>query len=96
MLQEVSAAPHLEDVTGPECFWTHTGTIIYNIYELAAWLDSCSEYEFAYHVNDEKNDFARWIEDVVGDHVLAKKLEYVRDKETYAKKIRNRLNELTS
>lgn len=97
MLQEVIEEIVLTDVPGPQRFWTHSGTVICNIFDLARWLETCSEYDFRYHVNTdlEKNDFAKWIEEVIMDHKLARKLEGVLDKEEYLTIIRKRLERLT-
>jgi hypothetical protein len=77
-------------------FWTCHGTIVRNIYELVETIKSLNDYAFRYHVNDdnEKNDFADWIYDVVGDTVLAHLLKDVLDKDKYVHMIEERIKQL--
>jgi hypothetical protein len=42
-----------------------------NIYELKAALGKMHSSAYRHHVTEEKNDFARWVRDVLGDDKLA-------------------------
>lgn len=42
--------------------------------ELAALLETIGDDVFYYHVNNERNDFANWINDVFHEHELADKV----------------------
>jgi hypothetical protein len=81
--------------TGTE-FWTCHGSIVKNIYELKNTIQGLNKFAFKYHVNDDnqKNDFAEWVADVLDDAWLAHKLENVMDKEKYIKVIEKRIKEL--
>lgn len=59
---------------GEQCFWTTDGTIISNLVELKEELERMTQDVFEYHVTESKNDFADWIQYVLGDPALADKL----------------------
>ncbi|PIR57755.1 MAG: hypothetical protein COU71_02410 [Parcubacteria group bacterium CG10_big_fil_rev_8_21_14_0_10_38_31] len=62
-------------VASPEiCFWVNSGPIVRSLPDLVEALKTMSDEQYSYHVNDDKNDFSRWIEDVLGDKTLAKAL----------------------
>ncbi len=82
-----NATKILSDVPSEKCFWANNGWIIKNLQELPIALENMSNETFVYHVNGEKNDFARWINDVVGDKVLAKSIERAKKKEMMRVKI---------
>lgn len=56
---------------GEQCFWVSDGKVLSNLVELKEALAQMSEDVFAYHVTKERNDFAEWIEHVLGDAELA-------------------------
>jgi len=68
----------LGDVDPSKVFRTCNGVVIRNIFELATYLASCSDYDFKYHVNDNhhKNDFAIWVREVVEDELLARNKQH--------------------
>ncbi|OYT41808.1 MAG: hypothetical protein B6U86_01675 [Candidatus Altiarchaeales archaeon ex4484_43] len=84
----------LSDVPSEKCFWAHNGWIIRNLQEVPIALENMSDETFIYHVNRDKNDFARWINDVIGDKVLAKSIENVKKKDTMIAKIKKRIAQL--
>lgn len=62
-------------VASPEiCFWVNSGPIVKSLPDLVEALKTMSDEQYSYHVNDDKNDFSRWIEDVLEDKTLAKAL----------------------
>ena len=64
----ITAAP-------PEkCFWVHDGPVLSSIADLSRVLKVMPPAQFFHHVNSEKNDFARWVEDVFGETMLARRL----------------------
>ena len=69
-----------EGISPDKYFVLYSGGLIKDIKELAFALDYMSDEEFSFHVNDEKNDFSKWIKDVFGDEELAKKLMRTTDK----------------
>ena len=50
-----------------ECFWTRDGRILQNLEDLHMAFGSMDEEVFVHHVHNDKNDFADWVEQVLGD-----------------------------
>jgi hypothetical protein len=86
----------LGDCTPEKAFWSTHGVIVRNIYEMEKFLEFADEWTFRYHINldNNKNDFADWIRDVLEDSDLANKLEGVMEKEKYLKIVKERIKEL--
>jgi len=84
----------LNDVPPEKSFWVNNGVIVKNIQELPGVIEKMSKRVFRYHVNKEKNDFVKWIDEVIGDKGLAKSLSRVRKKESVARRIRTRIKYL--
>lgn len=57
------------------------GSTIKSIGEFAEAMEWMSEDVFYYHVSDEKNDFANWIESVFGRNDLSDMIKHARTKE---------------
>jgi hypothetical protein len=67
--------------------------MIKSIRELKDALELMSDKTYAYHSNNEKNDFSNWVKDIIGDDKLARDLskssdkrqafEYVKARETF-------------
>lgn len=94
MVTKDEARKYLCDVAPEQCFWINNGPILKNIEELANALPSMNDESFKHHVNNEKNDFSLWINDVIGDKKLANELLSSRNKDSALKKLRNRVNSL--
>ncbi len=84
----------LEDVPYQKAFRLHLSTTLTNLHELAEALDVMSEYTFSHHVTKERNDFATWIRNSIGDTTLANKVQKQISKEKITKLIHRRLIEL--
>ena len=81
--------------TSPEkAFWVNNGPILKNIIELAMAAKKLTPQQFAHHVSNAKNDFAKWAEDVIRDSELAKKLRHAKTREELADVVTNRLGQL--
>jgi len=61
----------LSDVAADKVFRCHDGRVIKNLDELSVALREMSDDTFRYHVTADKNDFSKWVEDVIGDHELS-------------------------
>ncbi|MCX6004258.1 MAG: hypothetical protein NT082_01065 [Chloroflexi bacterium] len=61
----------LRHVPDEKRFYCHDGKILNNIYELKIALEKMSDHTYNHHVTDEKNDFTRWVRDVLGDDKLS-------------------------
>ena len=59
------------DVAADKVFWCHDGRVMKNLDELGAALREMSDDTFRYHVTADRNDFSKWVEDVIGDHELS-------------------------
>lgn len=69
-------------------FVLRDGTRLHSLRELARQLDTMPHETFSHHVTDQKNDFARWIEDVFQQAPLAANVRDVRDPASAAAVIR--------
>jgi hypothetical protein len=65
----------LADVREDYSFWCCDGRIFRNMRDLMVGLASMSGETFAYHLNHEKNDFSKWVYDVIEDEKLAEDME---------------------
>jgi len=77
-------------------FWCHDGTIFRDMKDLAESLAAMSDDVFAHHVNSEKNDFCKWVRDVIKDEKLANDLVIVTNRTQTAECVAARLTILTS
>jgi hypothetical protein len=64
----------LRHVSDEKRFYCHDGKILNNIYELKAALGAMNVHTYNHHVTDEKNDFARWVREVLIDDKLSNDL----------------------
>lgn len=88
----------LSDCPPDKAFWACNGTVCRNISELISNIEGMNEYVFSYHVNDDnnKNDFALWIRNVLKDRILAERLYAIREKDRYVDVIKERVKELAN
>jgi len=86
----------LADVPEYRFFWCNDGRIFRNLRDLSAGLASMSTQTFAYHLNNEKNDFGNWLKDSVGDEQLAEDLEDPISRREAAKTVKERVAFLDS
>lgn len=56
------------------------GEQLKNVKELADVMERIEDEVFSHHVNDDKHDFANWLQDVFQDVDLAKKLAKAKNK----------------
>jgi alpha-amylase len=90
-----TATLYLRDVTPLwRAFWFHMHLMAKNLREFADGIGTISDEVFFYHVSGEKNDFARWVQEVIGDASLARALSGVGTKEEAAAIVRERLAQL--
>jgi len=62
-------------------FYFRNGKRASSIQELKDILEEMDEFEFKHHVNNERNDFANWIEGVFQEKKLAKSLREVSERD---------------
>jgi hypothetical protein len=82
----------LKNVPSEKVFYCKDGRVFENIEQLKKALTRMKANIFSFHVNSEKNDFANWIYDVIGDTELSNKLRKTTDKKETKKKIDNRIS----
>jgi hypothetical protein len=74
------ARRRLADVPDDKRFWCHDGRVMKNLGELRKGLIDISDETFRYHFGEGRNDFSKWIREVVGDEKLANALGKVRSR----------------
>lgn len=77
--------------------WIQDGTIVRNLKGLAAALKKQDNFSFTYHVNDDhhKNDYAKWVMDVLGDRDLCSRLLKAKnEKKEFQRVVEERILEL--
>ena len=79
------------DVPENRSFWCCDGRIFRSMRDLSAGLANMSDETFAYHLNDEKNDFSNWLKDVIEDEKLAKDMEASITRQQAAKMVNERV-----
>lgn len=72
------ARKYLRNVSPEKSFWISDGPIIKNLGELLRELKTMSPGAFSYHVNKKRNDFSKWISEVIGDKTLARVIRKAR------------------
>lgn len=84
----------LSGVKPEKAFWINNGPIAKSLGEFAAALKKLSPVQLAHHVSKEKNDFAKWIDEVVGDKILAQRVRVLKTKEEITNAISQRIDAL--
>jgi hypothetical protein len=90
MKQETSA--RLANVPEEFVFWCNNGHLLRNMNELADELKSMADEMYSYHVNSEKNDFAKWVKDIIKDDWLAMNLQRTSSREQAARAVSDRVS----
>jgi F0F1-type ATP synthase assembly protein I len=85
----------LADVSANKAFVLHHGGTtkhIRNLIDLRLSLESMNTSEFNHHVNEQKNDFAAWVDNSVKDDKLAHDIAGNVSKYTMVTKVGNRID----
>lgn len=91
------AANLLKDVAEEwKAFWFNHGVVAKNLTELSVALADANDDEIAHHANAERNDFATWTEDVIGDATLASKLRLLITPDAMRRMVARRVTELSA
>ena len=85
----------LGNVAPERCFWLSDGQALNNLSDLDKSLKGMKKEVFQHHVNKEKNDFANWIKDIVGDEELSKKAAASKTKAAVERVVKARVAELS-
>lgn len=86
----------LGDVPQGKQFWCRDGRILKNLPELEVALMQMTEETFRYHSNETKNDFSKWVREVIGDEELARDLQKSTTRLQAAKSVADRVTWLNS
>ena len=81
----------LSKVHKDKAFWLCTNENLFSLASLLASLEKVTDEVFRYHITRDKNDFEKWIRDVVKDRELAREIARVKTKETLIRKINERV-----
>jgi len=84
---------YLRNVSPENSLWIINGDIIKSIRELLKELKIMNDEAFRYHVNKEKNDFAKWVREVIGDRQLAAGLKKAKTRDRAVKAINSRIKQ---
>jgi hypothetical protein len=79
---------HVPDV---KRFYCHDGEILKNLYDLKTALGRMHASTYRHHVTDEKNDFARWVREVLGDDKLSRDMAGCQDQKEAAVAVSERI-----
>jgi hypothetical protein len=88
---EVEGKKYLAVVAEEYVFWCRDGQVFRSMVDLAGGLDAMSDEVFSYHSNEDKNDFARWTREVIGDESLASELARARGRLAAAAAVHGRV-----
>ncbi len=72
--KEFSQRAYRKPISSEKYFYMKDGRVIKNIAELYEALKKIDERTFSSHVNEKKNDFAKWVEEVFEERELANAL----------------------
>ncbi len=84
----------LKEVKADHHFILKTGEAISNLEDLHSKLRGMNEDTFSHHVNDDKNDFKNWINDIIKDKDLAESLGSIIKKNEMLHTVKGRITQL--
>ncbi|MBN2094420.1 MAG: glycoside hydrolase family 57 protein [Candidatus Aenigmarchaeota archaeon] len=85
----------LNEVPAGKEFYCKDGKVFRKVEELAKAIRKLDTTTYKAHVDTTKNDFANWLEHVVGDAVLANKIRRAQNQTTMARIVNSRVAELS-
>jgi hypothetical protein len=86
----------LGNVPDEYVFYCCDGSIFRSMKELYDGLAAMSDESFDYHAGNNKNDFSKWVQDIIRDDKLARDLQKSPNQVQAAKGVRIRINFLSS
>jgi hypothetical protein len=95
-ISKEEAKRRLGDVPDDKHFGCHDGKNIKNIRELRKALIDMSDETFHYHSGEGRNDFSKWIREVVGDDKLAEDLSKTKSRMQAIRAVAQRISFLES
>lgn len=95
-ISKEEAKRRLGDVSNDKRFRCHDGKNIKNLRELGKSLNDMSDETFHYHLGEGRNDFSKWIREVVGDDKLAGDLSKTKSRMQASQAVAERISFLES
>lgn len=89
---ETKPAEKILDVPPEKRFWVNNGPILKNPKELLTALRKMKKETFSHHVNKEKNDFSKWVEEVFENKELAEEIRDAKTKRQIIKTLKQAVN----
>ncbi|HEY4498649.1 MAG TPA: hypothetical protein VJH94_01135 [Candidatus Paceibacterota bacterium] len=75
------------------CFWVYNGPVLSNLSDLWRAYNYMTKEQYAHHVHEEKNDFSKWVAEVLLDEECAKALLKADSPKKAATVVENSLKE---
>ncbi|MFT4250292.1 MAG: helix-hairpin-helix domain-containing protein [Candidatus Woesearchaeota archaeon] len=72
------ARDHFKTAPREHVFILHSGEELKDLFDLARALEDIADHVFAHHVNEDRHDFANWVQHVLDEHALAEDLRESR------------------
>jgi hypothetical protein len=91
-ISKEEAKRRLGDVPDEKRFWCHDWRNIKSLKELGKSLDDMSDEIFNYHSGQERNDFSKWVREVVGDEKLANDLRKAKSRVQASQAVAGRIS----
>ena len=93
--QPLGEAKHLlRDVEFGKSFFASNGMVYRNVKEFCQGLRKMSDETFRHHAGSGRNDFSNWLNDVVGDRVLASQITSASDRKEARQMVKQRIDSL--
>ena len=90
--RRLKASASLTQAPADKCFWVNHGPVLKDLRELRdALVSGISEEQFAFHAGAGKNDFATWVDHVLGDAKCAVSLRRARTRAAAARAVERAL-----
>ncbi len=95
-ISKEEATRRLGNVADDKRFWCHDGRNIGSLRELGRALNDMSDETFHHHSGGERNDFSKWVREVVGDGTLANELSKAKSQLQASQAVAKRISFLES
>jgi len=95
-ISKEEAERRLGDVPNEKRFWCRDGRSIKNLRELGKALIDISGDTYHYHCGEGRNDFSKWVREVVGDGTLANDLSKAKSQMQASQAVAKRISFLES
>jgi hypothetical protein len=90
------AKARLGSVAEEKRFWCNDGRYLSSLEELKTALEEMTDDTYLFHSNEAKSDFAKWVDEVIGDDRLARDLKKSATRLWAAKCVADRIKFLKS